>query len=42
MSETELLLLLEDMGDAARKILRYTNNMMFDDFLLDDKTINPV
>ncbi|MEP6466149.1 MAG: DUF86 domain-containing protein [Parafilimonas sp.] len=42
MSEREVLLLLEDMRDAARKILSYTNNMSFEDFLADDKTIDAV
>ena len=30
----------EDMRDAARKILDYTKDMTFEDFLLDDKTID--
>jgi len=42
MSERELLLLLEDMREAARKILSYTNNMLFENFLSDDKTIDAV
>ena len=40
MSERELLLLLEDMREAARKILSYTNNMLFENFLSDEKTID--
>ena len=42
MSERELILLLEDIQDAARKILNYTNGMLFEDFLADDKTIDAV
>ena len=38
MSERELILLLEDIRDAARKILNYTKGMLFEDFLADDKT----
>ena len=30
------------MRDAACKILNYTNNMLFEDFLSDDKTIDAV
>jgi uncharacterized protein with HEPN domain len=42
MSDREILLLLEDMRDAAQKILSYTNGMSFDDFITDDKTIDAV
>jgi uncharacterized protein with HEPN domain len=35
-------LLLEDIRDAAQKILSYTNGMSFDDFIRDDKTIDAV
>ncbi len=42
MSDREILLLLEDMRDAALKILSYTNGMSFDDFIIDDKTIDAV
>jgi uncharacterized protein with HEPN domain len=42
MSERELILLLEDIRDAARKILNYTNGMSFEDFITDDKTIDAV
>ena len=42
MSERELILLLEDIRDAARKILNYTNGMSFEDFLADDKTTDAV
>jgi uncharacterized protein with HEPN domain len=42
MSERELILLPEDIRDAARKILNYTNKMSFEDFLADDKTTDAV
>ena len=42
MSERDLILLLEDIRDAARKILNYTNGMLFEVFLADDKTIDAV
>ena len=42
MSDREILLLLEDMRDAALKILSYTSGMSFDDFISDDKTIDAV
>lgn len=42
MSDREILLLLEDMRDAALKILSYTSGMSFDDFTNDDKTIDAV
>lgn len=42
MSERELTLLLEDIRDAARKILLYTNKMSFEEFIADDKTIDAV
>jgi uncharacterized protein with HEPN domain len=42
MSDRELLLLLEDILDAARKIISYTSGMSFDDFVNDDKTIDAV
>lgn len=42
MSERELILLLEDIRDAAAKILSYTSGMSFEDFLNDDKTIDAV
>ena len=42
MSDREILLLLEDMRDAAQKILSYTSGMNFDDFTNDDKTIDAV
>ena len=42
MSDRELLLLLEDIRDAAQKIISYTIGMSFDDFMKDDKTIDAV
>ena len=42
MSDREILLLLEDMRDAALKILSYTSGMNFNDFTNDDKTIDAV
>jgi uncharacterized protein with HEPN domain len=42
MSDREILLLLEDMRDAALKIISYTSGMSFDDFTNDDKTIDAV
>lgn len=42
MSDREILLLLEDIRDAAQKVLVYTNGMSFDDFISDDKTIDAV
>lgn len=42
MSDREILLLLEDMRDAAQKILSYTSGMTFADFTNDDKTIDAV
>ena len=42
MSKRDQILLLEDMLDSALKIRRYTNNLDFDAFLEDDKTIDAV
>jgi uncharacterized protein with HEPN domain len=42
MSDREILLLLEDIRDAAQKILLYTSGMSFDDFISDDKTTDAV
>lgn len=42
MSEREIKLLLEDISEAARKIISYTQGMSFDDFLNDDKTTDAV
>ena len=42
MSKRDQILLLEDMLDSALKIRRYTNNLDFDAFLKDEKTIDAV
>ena len=42
MSKREIQLLLEDILEAAKKILSYTQGMCFDDFISDDKTIDAV
>lgn len=42
MYSRDIGLLLEDMLDAGRKILRYTENMEFEDFAKDEKTIDAV
>jgi uncharacterized protein with HEPN domain len=42
MSEREIKTLLQDIEEAARKILSYTNDMVFEDFMNDDKTIDAV
>ena len=42
MSKRDRILLLEDMLDSALKIRHYTNDLDFDSFLGDDKTIDAV
>ena len=42
MSKRDRDLLLEDMLESALKIKRYTQDMSFEDFLKDDKTIDAV
>ena len=42
MSKRETELLLEDILEATRKILSYTNGMSFDNFINDDKTVDAV
>jgi uncharacterized protein with HEPN domain len=42
MSNREIQLLLEDILEAAKKILSYTRGMSFDDFVNDNKTIDAV
>ena len=42
MSKREIQLLLEDILEAAKKILSYTEGMSFDDFTNDNKTIDAV
>lgn len=40
MSEREIKNLLEDIYDAVIKIINYTKNMSYDDFIQDDKTVS--
>jgi uncharacterized protein with HEPN domain len=40
MSKREIKLLLEDILEAARKILSYTSDMDFNDFINDEKTVD--
>ena len=42
MSKRSSDLLLLDMREAAVKILKYTQGLTFEDFLVDDKTIDAV
>lgn len=42
MSKRDKMLLLEDMLQAATKIKRYTDNLDFDSFVEDDKTVDAV
>ncbi len=42
MSEREIKNLLEDIYDAAMKIINYTKDMSFDDFMQDDRTVDAV
>ncbi len=42
MSKRETTLLLEDILEAGNKILSFTIDMNFDDFIADDKTIDAV
>ena len=42
MSKRDTLLLLEDMFQSAQKIKRYTKDLDFHRFLLDDKTMDAV
>lgn len=42
MSERDTNLLLGDILEAALKILKYTENLSFDQFLKDDKTSDAV
>ncbi len=42
MSKRDILLLLDDMLQSAYKIKRYTDNLDFESFLSDDKTIDAV
>jgi uncharacterized protein with HEPN domain len=42
MSKRETLLLLDDMLQSAKKIKRYTEDLDFNSFLSDDKTMDAV
>lgn len=42
MSERDPSLLIEDIIDSAKKILDYTNDISFDEFTKDSKTIDAV
>lgn len=42
MSKRDTLLLLDDMLHAAKKIMRYTKSLDYDEFIADDKTIDAV
>lgn len=42
MSKRDTILLLEDMLDSAQKIKRYTENIDFEEFISDDKSIDAV
>ena len=42
MSKREILLLLDDMLLSAQKIKRYTNDLDYNSFVSDDKTIDAV
>jgi uncharacterized protein with HEPN domain len=42
MSKRDIILLLADMLQSANKIKRYTENINFESFISDDKTIDAV
>lgn len=42
MSKRDIILLLEDMLQAARKIRLYTDGKDYDSFIADDKTVDAV
>jgi uncharacterized protein with HEPN domain len=42
MSKREANLLVEDIIDSGKKILVYTSNLSFEDFIKDGKTIDAV
>ena len=42
MSNRTPLLLVEDIIESGNKILDYTNNISFDDFTIDSKTVDAV
>ena len=42
MSSRTPILLVEDIIESGNKILDYTNNLSFDDFIIDSKTVDAV
>ena len=42
MSNRSAELLIEDILDAARKIQRFTNGISFEEFVVDEKTVDAV
>ena len=42
MSKRDTLLLLEDMLESVQKIKRYTNELDYEAFLSDDRTVDAV
>jgi uncharacterized protein with HEPN domain len=42
MSKRSLKLLLEDIHDSAQKALEYTDNMTYEEFINDSKTVDAV
>jgi len=42
MSKRDTILLLEDMLEASRKIIKYTDGHDFKSFIADDKTVDAV
>jgi uncharacterized protein with HEPN domain len=42
MSKRQLNLLLEDILESAEKIISYTHNLTYDEFIADNKTIDAV
>ncbi len=42
MSKRQVELLVEDILESANKILSYTQNLTFESFLKDDKTVDAV
>lgn len=42
MSNRTPVLLVEDILDSGNKIIDYTNDLSFDDFIIDSKTVDAV
>jgi len=42
MSKRDIILLLDDMLQSAKKIKQYTNGLDFDSFISDDRTVDAV